>query len=53
MVRHGNQTLGGEHAIVYADIELQCCTPKISMMLLTNSTSIIKKKDVKEKIAVE
>lgn len=34
-----NKTLGGEHALVYTDIKLECCTPETYMMLLINDIS--------------
>ena len=33
-------TFGGEHTIEYTDIELQCSTPEIHIMLLINVTWI-------------
>lgn len=34
-----NKTLGGEHAILYTDIKLECCTPETYIMLLINVIS--------------
>lgn len=41
MVTNGDQTYRGDHFVVYAKIELLCCTFKTNM-LYTNFTSIKK-----------
>ena len=40
MTPGGNYTFGGEDAIEYTDIELQCCMTDMYMMLLTTVNSI-------------
>lgn len=42
MMTDGNQTFS-EHAVVYTEVELLCCTPE-SYLILSNKVTLIKKK---------
>ena len=45
MLMEGELTSVGEHTIQYTDDVLQNCTPETYMILLTNITPIINKKE--------
>ena len=40
MVMDGNCTFGGDHFVVYTDVELQCCRLETYITLYTNLTLI-------------
>lgn len=49
MVRDEDQALGGEHEVIYTDVQSECCTPKTDIILYTNIIKDRKEEERKKK----